>query len=454
MTLTVTQRNHGTFWFDDVPPHWAQMRLKDVVEGCLNGFWGDDPNGDETDTPVIRVADFDRNGRRAAEGPTLRSVKRDQKAGRLLEKGDLLIEKSGGGELQPVGMVVEFQGEPGAVCSNFVARMRPREIASSRYLTYLHAYFYALSVTTRSIKQSTGIQNLDSAAYLGETCFLPPKEEQIAIAGYLDAETARIDMLIEGKEQLQALLQELKHSTLTKAIHEGLEPDAPMNDSGVSWFSKLPSHWAPMRLKRVIDGIENGWSPQCEGEPAVPGQWGVLKAGACNGGVFRVEENKALPSNEDPRPELEIKPGNVLMSRASGSLDLVGSVAFVEDVQPGLMLSDKIFRLKIDDEDVCGEWLALALNSSPMRRQIASFVGGAEGLARNIASGNIRELVLPLPPRNEQVQIVKSVKRDLVRIAELVMHVDQELELLRELRTSTITDAVLGRIDVRKAKNN
>ncbi|MDQ3059155.1 MAG: restriction endonuclease subunit S [Pseudomonadota bacterium] len=436
-------------WIGQIPSHWHQCSLKHVIENFIAGgtpstseasFWSESDDG----TPWVAIGDM--SGRDSVFAASKRLTATGMAEKRL--------------SAMPAGTVIYSM----YASVGFAAMLHVPAVTNQAILGLVHdenvnpiflrGFLNALRPHVLREVSSNTQDNLNAEKVKNLPFVLPPLAEQIAIAGYLDAETARIDMLIEGKEQLQALLQELKHSTLTKAIHEGLEPDAPMNDSGVSWFSKLPSHWAPMRLKRVIDGIENGWSPQCEGEPAAPGQWGVLKAGACNGGVFRMEENKALPSNEDPRPELEIKPGNVLMSRASGSLDLVGSVAFVEDVPTGLMLSDKIFRLKIDDEEVCGEWLALALNSSPMRRQIASFVGGAEGLARNIASGNIRELVLPLPPRKEQVQIVQAVKRDLARIAELVMHVAQELELLRELRTSTITDAVLGRIDVRKTKNN
>ena len=78
-------------WYGDVPAHWKQMRLKDAVDGCVNGFWGDEPLGDGLDTQVIRVADFNRNERRVAGGPTFRSIKPDQRGGRSLKPGDLLI---------------------------------------------------------------------------------------------------------------------------------------------------------------------------------------------------------------------------------------------------------------------------------------------------------------------------------------------------------------------------
>jgi type I restriction enzyme S subunit len=364
-----------------------------------------------------------------------------------LEPGDLVACEGG-----DAGRAAIWQGEiTGCYFQNSVNRVRSYGGHSTHFLMY---WLSALKVGgfVDIICNKATIAHLTKEKLANLPMVYPPLEEQYAIAAYLDSETKRIDELIDGKLQLKSLLQELKRNTVTKGIHEGMDKEVDMKESGTSWFSEIPMHWRAMRLKRVIDSIENGWSPQCEGEPADVGQWGVLKAGACNGGVFKVAENKALPANETPRPDLEIKLGNVLMSRASGSLDLVGSVAYVDEVQPGLMLSDKIFRLNIDEELVSGEWLALALNSTPMRRQIASFVGGAEGLARNIASSAIRELILPFPPLEEQVAIVKTVKLDLARIAELVLHVDSELAMLNELRSATITDAVLGRIDIRKAQ--
>jgi len=444
-----------TPWLGSVPSHWTPMRLRDAVESCLNGVWGDEACGDENDTPIIRVADFDRAGRRTFAHQTVRNVGEDQRKSRELAAGDLLIEKSGGGEQQSVGMVVEYTGPAGAVCSNFVARMRPRAGVHARFMTYLHAHLYSRGVPTLSIKQSTGIQNLDSTAYLGERLHLPPLNEQTAIASYLDAETARIDGLIEEKQRLASFLAELRASIMGEAVQQGLRPDVEVTDSGVPWLGSVPSHWRVVRLKHLLDTLEQGWSPQCDGRQAEEHEWGVLKAGACNGGVFRSEEHKALQAGMVGDPSIEVRAGDVLMSRASGSLDLVGSVAFVREVRPGLMLSDKTFRLRLDEsQETSPEWLAMVFNTPSQRRQIASFVGGAEGLARNITSSAIRELWLAVPPPDEQREIVEHVSARLKRVEALSEAVFRETLLLQELHSATITDAVLGRIDVRAHMKN
>ena len=112
-----------------------------------------------------------------------------------------------------------------------------------RYLAYLHAALYAAKINTRSIKQSTGIQNLDSSSYLNESAGLPGLSEQRAIADFLDRETARIDALVAKKERLIKLLQEKRTALITRAVTRGLDPTVPMKDSGVEWLGEIPAHW-------------------------------------------------------------------------------------------------------------------------------------------------------------------------------------------------------------------
>ena len=102
----------GVAWLGDVPSHWVGKRLRDCVEGCSNGVWGDESDGGDDDIPVIRVADFDRESRQVVEYETVRKVDCSQRESRALIPGDMLIEKSGGGEQQPVGMVVSYLGRP------------------------------------------------------------------------------------------------------------------------------------------------------------------------------------------------------------------------------------------------------------------------------------------------------------------------------------------------------
>ena len=148
----------------NVPSGWRNVRLKQTIEVCRNGVWGSEPEDGDA-VPCVRVADFDRTTNRVCdEIPTLRSFTDSELAGRVLDRDDLLLEKSGGGELQPVGFVVSYDRNERAVCSNFVARMPPARGYDSRFICYVHAHLYAGRVNERSIKQTTGIQNLDATS--------------------------------------------------------------------------------------------------------------------------------------------------------------------------------------------------------------------------------------------------------------------------------------------------
>lgn len=101
-------KDSGVEWLGEVPEHWDKIRLKYTVDNCINGYWGDEPDG-ENDIPVVRVADFNRiNATVNFPIPTIRAIENKALLNRTLKSGDLLIEKSGGGEKQPVGFVVLF----------------------------------------------------------------------------------------------------------------------------------------------------------------------------------------------------------------------------------------------------------------------------------------------------------------------------------------------------------
>lgn len=205
-------------WIGVVPSSWEVKQLKWSVLDCSNGIWGNDPDG-VLDIIVVRVADFDRHHREVSlDRPTLRSIDKSARAGRLLKRGDLLIEKSGGGDNQPVGMVVTYEYDELAVCSNFVAKMTPREGYHSAFLKYLHQAFYCTGLHIRSIKQSTGIQNLDSKAYLDEYAAFPSLHEQKEIANWLDKSCSRIDGLIFKTERSIELLKEHRAALITAAV--------------------------------------------------------------------------------------------------------------------------------------------------------------------------------------------------------------------------------------------
>jgi type I restriction enzyme S subunit len=212
-------KDSGVEWLGEVPEGWEVRRLRFTVDGCQNGMWGDEPNGTIDDIICVRVADFDRVASKVRDVEfTLRAIPILQRRGRELKAGDLLLEKSGGGELQPVGKVVLYDLPHQAICSNFIARMRPLENYDARFLNYLFDAAYSGRLNVNSLKQNTGIQNLDSDSYLSECGAFPPLPEQRAIAAYLDRETARLDALVAKIQDAIERLREYRGALIAAAV--------------------------------------------------------------------------------------------------------------------------------------------------------------------------------------------------------------------------------------------
>ena len=228
------------------------------------------------------------------------------------------------------------------------------------------------------------------------------------------------------------------------------KPYQAYKDSGVEWLGEIPAHWEVERIRHVVRRIEQGWSPECENREAGEDEWGVLKAGCVNRGLFIESEHKALPSGLEPIPDLEIAAGDLLMSRASGSRELVGSVAVVPRCRPRLLLCDKLFRLHVGAERADRRFLALAMNSRIARWQIDVSLSGGSGLANNIAQQVVKNLIVSLPTPNEQEAITAFLDRETARIDALVAKVRDAIDRLNELRTALISAAVTGKIDVRE----
>ncbi len=328
---------------------------------------------------------------------------------------------------------------------------QPKLGACMRYYAYLlrhvseSGYIYALARGVR--ERSTEFRFAELQAMLVP---VPSSTHQRAIADFLDRETEKIDALVAKKQRLIELLQEKRTAVISRAVTRGLSSDVATKDSGIAWLGSIPAHWNALPLRRGLLRIEQGWSPECENRLADDGEWGVLRAGCVNHGEFAPDQHKALPSGLMPRPGLEVRPGDLLMSRASGSTELVGSVAYVTQCRERLMLSDKVFRLHTDPRRMNAEYLALAMNSQAVRAQIESVLSGSVGLARNIGQSTIRELAVCFPPLNEQRTIVRDLEADAGPTRILVCKVVQAIERLREYRSALITAAVTGQIDGRE----
>lgn len=212
----------GIDWVGDAPAHWRPARLSDCIEVCRAGVWGVDPTDKNEDDHLIcvRVADFDTERLKVATSKlTVRAVTQTERAGRLLSHDNLLLEKSGGGEKTPVGRVVAFDLDQSAVCSNFLSRLVPNPaLVISGYLLLLLNHLHARRVVMPFIKQTTGIQNLDSKAYFKLRVVLPSLEEQGEILKVLGAACDPIESAIAQAESEIRLIREYRDRQIADVV--------------------------------------------------------------------------------------------------------------------------------------------------------------------------------------------------------------------------------------------
>ncbi|MCW5829635.1 MAG: restriction endonuclease subunit S [Deltaproteobacteria bacterium] len=238
--------------------------------------------------------------------------------------------------------------------------------------------------------------------FLDMEIVLPPLPEQKRIAATLQS----VDAAIRANEEVIEKTRDLKKSLANELLTRGIPGrHKRFKDSPIG---KIPVDWEVKRLGGLLLRIEAGKSPKCEDRPASPEEWGVLKVSAVSWGTFHAHENKALLPSTLPFPDSEVQEGDLLLSRAN-TPDLVGRCVIVGKVRRRLLLSDKTLRLVPNDRLTSKQFLNIALNSPDARIQISLNATGSSRSMKNISQETLRDVVLPIPPIDEQRQITEAL---------------------------------------------
>jgi type I restriction enzyme S subunit len=362
----------------------------------------------------------------------------------VFQAGDVLF-----GKLRPYLAKVYAPLEAG-VCTSEMLVLRPGPAVLQEFLSYLLSsadFIDQVNATTFGTK----MPRADWETIGNFPITLPPVPEQGAITEFLDHKTAQIDDLIAKKQKLIDLLEEKRAACLSRAVTQGPDQNTAAKDSGVEWLGQIPQTWKQHRVRHALRQIEQGWSPQCESRPADDGEWGILKVGCVNGWRFNESENKALPPELTPDPALEIRKGDVLISRAN-TRELLGSVVAVGEVRPRLLLCDKLYRAR-PTQLLDSKFLALLLKTPAVRFQLERDATGASNSMQNVGQDTIRNIRFALPPVDEQLKIVLEVERQTSDIERTRTALERTVDRLREYRAALITAAVTGQLDLRKYEN-
>lgn len=336
----------------------------------------------------------------------------------------------------------------GSVSSAYIGLISIKHVVPEffAYLFKCKPYIQALQSTSNLVRdgQALRFENFSQVS-------LPkiPDIEQEKIAKFLDHETAKIDTLIDKQQQLIKLLKEKRQAMISHAVTKGLNPHAPMRDSGVEWLSEVPEHWDVCKLKHIISSLESGVSVNAADIPAYGDELGVLKTSCVYTRSFRVEENKTVLKEEENRVKCPIRKGAIIISRMN-TPELVGASALVEADETNIYLPDRLWQTVFASNiKLNPKFIAFFMMIKGFRNKISLAAEGASSSMQNIAKDDYLSINIALPDIAEQDEIVSHLENKLGGFQKLEERANKAIELIQERRTALITAAVTGKIDVR-----
>lgn len=433
-------RDSGVAWLGRIPLHWKVLRLKYACEVFPSNV---DKHSRE-DEPSVRLCNYTDvyyNERITANMQFMEATaSEDQIAKFTLRAGDTIVTKDS--ETADDIAVAAFvpQDLPGVVCGYHLSVVRPRAGTAGAFVKRLFDSVYAKA---RFEVAANGLTRVGLSQYALDNVELPfpPVEEQAAIAAFLDRETSKIDALIAEQEKLIVLLTEKHQATISHAVTRGLNPDAPMKDSGVAWLGEVPEHWDVCRVKDVAR-LESGHTPSKQ----VPEYWEN-----CTIPWVSLNDSKYLATN-DYISHTVVRISELGMANSSARLLPANAVVFTRDATIGLaaittvpMAVSQHLIAWCPSSRILSLFLLRVFNA--MKPHLDSYTFGAT--IKTIGMGDIKKLVTPVPSVSEQRQIVEFIEAETRRLDALHSEAVRAVGLLRERRSALIAAAVTGQIEVR-----
>ena len=315
-------------------------------------------------------------------------------------------------------------------------------------LTSLNFIYYALQYAAQFYKRpdTNGAKIMNNEmAEIGLAT--PSILEQQKIIEFLDYETAQIDTLIDKQQTLIQLLKEKRQAVISHAVTKGLNPDAPMKDSGVEWLGEVPEHWEVSKLK-YYSSIQGGYAFSSDSFTEEGVQ--ILKIGNVYQNRLALERQPTFVPEImlEALPDFIVKDGDILMSLTGtlGKRDYGFAVAIKDDGK--YLLNQRVAKLNPADEKIDRDFLINVLWSESYLNQLYSLPSGTK--QANLSNSDVLDIVITLPPsKTEQKEIAVELQNQKDIFDKAIQKAMTSIELMQERRTALISAAVMGKIDVR-----
>lgn len=424
-------------WLSEIPEHWTLTRLKYLGSAITGLTYGPEDVVEEGKGTLVLRSSNVQNRTLTFDDNVFVSKEIPDKL--VTRKGDILI-CSRNGSRALIGKNAMIDDD--AVGVTFGAFMT---VFRSKYNDFLLQVFNSPvfdyqsgTFLTSTINQLT-VGNLYSFEVP-----LPPLGEQTQIAKFLDYETAKIDALIEKQQQLIALFKEKRQAVISHAVTKGLNPDAPMRDSGVEWLGKVPKHWEVCRVKQAIAFITSGprgWSELITEQ----GTDVFLQSGDLNDKLgLRLDTAKRIsPPQNAEEARTKMRNGDVVVCITGAN---TGRVAVALNLAETVYVNQHLSLIRPLPRRIAPKYLATVLASSGVK---AYFAVKQYGLKEGLSLTNVAEAPLCLPPLPEQEAILVYLEELEVKLDRLESAANSQIMVLQERRAALISAAVTGKIDVR-----
>ena len=419
-------------WIASRPGHWSVHRLKYVAS--IN----DEALADNHD-PTVEIQYVDIGSvsyqRGIQEHQDFVFEDAPSRARRIVRDGDVLVST-----VRTYLRAIAAIADPpeNLVASTGFAVVRPRRIDPGFLAYALSCPEFVEEIVSRSVGVSYPATNASEIADIPVPT--PPREEQRAIAGFLDRETARIDALIAKKRRLIELLDEKRTALITRAVTKGLDPDAPMRDSGIEWLGEIPAHWVVRKVKHSVPKVTVGIVVNPSSYYVDDGVPCPRSLNVSTGKIRR--ENMVYISDEanELHAKSKIFEGDIVIVRTGKT----GTAAIVPEWLDGCNCIDLVIVRK--GTSISPEYLWYVLTSSIATLQAEQNSVGTIQAHFNVTT--VGDSKYPFPPSKEQQSIVSFLAKEEARYDRIRYKVESAIDRLAEYRTALISAAVTGKINV------
>lgn len=397
-----------------------------------------DPTGDDDELlPYLRAISISKSGVDTSHQFTM-WIKPHEREKFRLKPNDVLISEGG-----DAGRAAHFNSDGEYYFQNAINRVRPLDSdqITSRYLFYWFTYLKLAGYVDLICNVAT-IAHFTAEKVKAAPFAFPPLETQKRIAAFLDEKTAQIDGLIARKQALLGRLAEKRQAIITQAVTKGLNPAAPLKDSGIDWLGQIPAHWEVKRLRflsRLQNGINIGGEFFGTGYPFVS--------------YSDVYQNYALPTNViglvessvEDRSRYSVRRGDIFFTRTSETVEEIGIASTCLNDIEDASFAGFLIRARPWEGTLVPEFSKYYFRQTGIR----SYLVKEMNLVTRASLGQtlLGDLPVLLPPDDEQAQIGLHVDVETEKLDKIFRSIDESLSALTEYRAALITSAVTGQIE-------